>query len=443
MSDSRSRRDFLKKGAAAAAAATIITRSARAAAEEYVGDDAAVPQASARPKLADNDQIRIGVIGTGGMGGGHCDALTKLASSGRVNARIEALSDVCQPRLAAMKARVEKAQGGAEVATYADYRDVLRRADIHAVLIATPEHWHAKMGEEAIKAGKDIYIEKPMTLNLKEALRLQKVAHANPDVVVVVGTQFVMTPSYQAAKKLIAEGAIGKPVWSQTSYCRNSKEGEWTYYRIDPDWQPGVNLDWDTWCGPLGKAKWDPEIYARWRRYKKYSSGIIGDLLVHHMTPTIAALNVGWPVRVIGSGGHYVDKKMENFDQVNLTVEFEKEHTMVVAGSTCNELGFERVIRGNKGNLFVGGRTAIVRPERIYAEEVDEREIPAPANAERNDQDALRLHWLECVRTRQKPASDVDLGTQVMVIVDLAQRSMWEGAAFEYDPAKQKVKKLS
>ncbi len=437
MSRSRSRRDFLRTAAAAAAASSVSGGATRVA--EFLGSDAPVPQAVQRAPLGQNDPVRIGIIGTGGMGTGHCGAFLKFAKAGDAKVRIEALSDVCDSRWYAAKKRVDEAQGG-DVAIHRDYRDLLKRPDLHGVLIAAPEHWHARMAEDAIVAGKDVYLEKPMTLNLKDALRLQKVAHANPDVVLVVGTQYVMTPSYRAAKDLIAKGAIGKPVWSQTSYCRNSKEGEWLYYEIDPLWTPGVNLDWESWCGPLGKTSWSPEIYARWRRYRKYSTGIIGDLLVHHMTPVIRALDVGWPVRVTASGGHYIDKEMENHDQVNITVEFERDHTMIVAGSTCNELGVERVIRGHKANLFVGGRTAVIRPERLYADEVEERQVEPPPGVSRDDQDALRLHWLECIRSRQPAMSDVDLGTKVMVIVDLATRSLWEGGAYTYDPARQRVK---
>jgi predicted dehydrogenase len=431
------RRDFLRKAAATAAAAGLASRGA--APDVVLADDGPVPQAAPRAPLGANETIRIGVIGTGGMGTAHCEALTKLAAGG-ANVRIEALSDVCDARWYQAKKKVDAAQGS-DVSVHRNYRNLLKRKDLHGVLIATPEHWHGRMAEDAIKAGKDVYLEKPMTLDLKDALRLQRVVHANPDVVFVVGTQYVMTPSYRAAKDLIAKGAIGKPVWSQTSYCRNSKEGEWNYYSIDPAWQPGVNLDWGSWCGPLGPTAWSPDIYARWRRYRKYSTGIIGDLLVHHMTPVIGALDVGWPARVTASGGHYIDKKMENHDQVNITVEFEGEHTMIVAGSTCNELGVERVIRGHKGNLYVGGRNAVLRPERIWAEEVEQQEIPAPPGAPANDQDALRLHWLDCIRTRRKSDSDVDLGTKVMVIVDLATRSLWQGGAFTYDPARCLVRR--
>jgi predicted dehydrogenase len=296
------------------------------------------------------------------------------------------------------------------------------------------------MAEDAILAGKDVYVEKPMTLRLAEALRLMKVMEKNPERILNVGTQYVMAPSYGAARDMIREGVIGKPVWSQTSYCRNSKEGEWLYYDIDPAWRPGVNLDWDAWCGPLGKAPWDANVYARWRRYRKYSTGIIGDLLVHRITPLIWSMDLGWPVRVTASGGHYVDKVMENHDQVNLTIEFEKEHTMVVAGSTANEMGLETVIRGHKGNLYVGGRNAIMRPERLFAEEMEEKTVVGEDIGD--EQDAHRMKWLESLHTREAPASPVDLGAKVMVIVDLATRSMWDRSAFGYDPRTQKVSKL-
>jgi len=228
-------------------------------------------------------------------------------------------------------------------------------------------------------------------------------------------------------------GGIGLPTMSQTSYCRNSKAGEWTYYGIDPKVVPGPMLDWDRWCGPKGIAEFDPAVYARWRRYSKYSTGIIGDLLVHVMTPLIMALDMGWPTRVVASGGHYIDKAMDNFDNVNLTIQFAKGHTMIVAGSTTNEVGLETLIRGHQGNIYLNGRHCVVRPERIFVDDIDERTIEVPDIG--NDQDQLRLDWLKTIRTRKTPASPVDLALRCMVIVDLASRSMWEGKAFAFDPS--------
>jgi predicted dehydrogenase len=432
MSDTTSRRDFLRTTAGVAAALTF-------PAEELLADPRPVPAALPRAPLGADEPVRIGIIGTGGMGTGHLESFVNAAKDGRANLQIAALADVCQPRLAEAKKKAEAVQGPG-VDSYTHYPELLARKDIHGVLIASPEHWHAKMAEDAILAGKDVYVEKPMTLHLKDALRLRQVVEQHPQVIANVGTQFVVSPSTVEAKKLIAEGAIGTPVWSQTSYCRNSKDGEWLYYGIDPAWQPGVNLDWDAWCGPSGKAPWNPEVYARWRRYRHYSTGIIGDLLVHKMTPLLAAMDLGWPTRVVAAGGHFVDKKMENHDQVNLTIQFEKEHTMIVAGSTANERGLETLIRGHKANLYFDGRTTKLVPEQLFANDVEERTVIGEDHGD--DQDVLRLKWLECIRTREPSPSPVDLGTRVMVIVDLATRSMWEGGAFEFDPQSLKVRKI-
>lgn len=431
----QSRREFLARTAAAAGAAAMVASAGEALAST------ARPSVRARPgvPLAPGEAIKMAVIGTGGMGTGHCQSIATLAKDGHEKVQIVALADVCDPRCAGAAAEVEKIQGS-KPETYRDYRKVLARDDIHGVLIASPEHWHAQHAIDALTAGKDVYCEKPMTYNLADAIKLLEASRSNSERVLQVGTQMMQLPKYQEAQKLIAEGAIGKPTFSQTSYCRNSKKGEWLYYGIDPAWQPGVNLDWEEWCRPLGKAPWSPEIYARWRRYKKYSTGIIGDLLVHQITPLMMALDQGWPTRVSAVGGHLVDKVMENFDQVNLNVEFEKEHVMIVAGSTCNEVGLETLIRGHKGNIYLGGRHCEMKPERIWVEDgIEERKIECPDIG--NDQDKHRLNWLKCIRTREKPLADAELGTKVMVVVDLAARSMWEGGAFRFDPKTMKVTK--
>ncbi len=391
--------------------------------------------------VSKDEPIRMGVIGVGGMGRGHCGAITNLAKQGRENVRIVAVCDVCDSHLKQAVDIVAHNQG-TPPDTYREHEELLDRDDIHGVLIASPEHWHSQHAIDALLAGKDVYCEKPMTLRLHQALELREVVHAHPDRIFQVGTQMMQLPKYQEARKMIADGLIGKPVWSQTSYCRNSRDGEWNYYRIDPNWKPGVNLDWDRWLGYLGPREWDPKIYARWRRYRDFSTGIIGDLLVHQMTPLLMALgdSVGWPTRVVASGGHYIDKAMENHDQVNLTVEFEGEHTMVVAGSTANEVGLENMIRGHKGNIYLNSRHCEMRPERIFADEVDPETVECPDIG--NDQDMHRLAWLRCIRTREQPTSNVDLGTKIMVIVDLATRSMWDGHAYAFDSAAMKATRI-
>ena len=440
MAFSSDRREFLRR-TAALTAATGLLPLAETNAEIARHRAAPIPRALRPAALGADEPVAIGVIGTGGMGTGHVDAFLAIAKDGRANVRVAALADVCRARLEAAAAKVAAAQGADTCTThYADYPALLARKDLHGVVIAVPEHSHAVVAEAAVAAGKAVYLEKPMTLRLPEALRLLEVVRQNPAALVNVGTQFVMAASYRNARELIAKGALGKPVWSQTSYCRNSLEGEWLYYEIDPAWAPGENLDWKQWCGSLGEAPWDPAVYARWRRYRKYSTGIIGDLLVHRMTPLVMALDVGWPTRVVASGGHHVDQAMENHDQVNLAIEFEGEHTMIVAGSTANELGLETVIRGHRANLYVGGRQALLRPERLYADEIDEQTIEGEDLGD--EQDQMRVHWANAIRSKAPPASSVELGAKVMVAVDLATRSLWEGSAFGFDPKTMKVRKL-
>ena len=410
------RREFLKTSAAAAGAMTM------------------AGAAGARPVMRDPDEVlQIAVIGTGGMGGGHMRALVGHNAAGREKVQVVALSDVCKPRLEGNAKWLRENQADVEVREYRDYTELLREEkDVDAVWIASPEHWHSQQAIDAVRAGKDVYLEKPMTLDLDQAMDLWR-EELGTDRIIQVGTQYCTERKYHEARRLIAADAIGHPVTSQTSYCRNSKNGEWLY-GIDDKVQPGEMLDWDGWLGPLGPAAWDTKVYHRWRRYRRYSTGIVGDLLVHKMTPLLMALDAGWPVRVTATGGHYIDKAMENHDQVNLTIQFEKEHTMIVTGSTCNEQGLEDMIRGHKGNLYLSGNRCVLRPERIFHDEIDAEDIQYQPELS-NPQHQHQLDFLQCVRTRSRPTSTVELGAQVMAIVDLAARSMWEGGAWGFSPA--------
>jgi len=426
-----SRRSFLAASAAGVGAAALLGRPPITR--------ASIPFVSEQPELtppaAGSKKLRIGVVGLGGPGGcamglNHCLSMIELSKQGRENCEIAAICDLNDIFLEGGRQKIDSAQSGS-VQTFRHHKDLLAVKDLDGILIAVPEHWHAGVAIDCIEAGKDVYIEKPMTLNLEQAVALYNVANKHPNVIAQVGTQMTRLPKYYAAQKLIKDGSIGVPTFSQTSYCRNSKKGEW-HYTIDDRWKPGENLDWDAWCGPMGAMPWDPKVYYQWRRYRKVSTGIIGDLLVHVMTPMMMALDQGWPTKVVATGAHHSDKAMENFDNINLAVQFETGHQMMVAGSTCNENGLETLIRGTKGNLYLNSAHCVLRPERIWAEDVEEQTVRCPDIG--NDQDVHRLGWMHSIRTRNKPDSSVELGMKVMVVVDLATRSMWEGKAFTFDP---------
>lgn len=432
-----SRRSFMAKTAALAGAAAVVgpafgRSTTRASLKPTVKEKGINP-----PKPGET--IRMAVIGTGGMGGGHCHSFCNFAKEG-LPVELVAMCDVNQVRLDDSINTI-KEKYGVECDRYTDYREILARDDIHAVLIASPEHWHAQHIIDSITAGKDVYTEKPMTLNLDQALEVREHVLAYPDRIFQVGTQKIALTKWNEAKAALKAGKIGKPVWSQTSYCRNAAgKGEWNYYGLDDRWEPGVNVDWKAWLGYNPMREWDPKIYARWRRYRDFSTGIIGDLLVHEMTPMIFALDLHFPTRVVASGNHVIDMEMENHDQVNLIVEYgNDDHQMVVAGSTANEKGLETVIRGHKGNMYLNGRNVEIKPERAFYDEIESETIECADVG--GDHDALRKNWLECIHTREPAKSNIDLATKVMVAVDLATRSMWEGGAFAFDESKMKSSK--
>jgi predicted dehydrogenase len=436
----QSRREFLAAGAAAAGAAALLGSVAGCAATGPSRPASPGVKAASRVPLKSGQTIRMGVIGTGGMGTGHCSAFPNLSKTRDANVQIVALADPWPRNLNnARKKLVEEWQKGVEVTAYADYTELLRRDDIHAVLIASPEHWHAQHAIDAITAGKDVYSEKPMTLHLADAIRMHDTAQANSESIVQIGTQKMALPTYHEARKWIREGLIGTPTCSQTSYCRNSPKGEWNYYEVDPNWQAGKDVDWVRWCGPLGVQPFDPYLLNRWRRYRLTSTGIIGDLLVHVMTPLMMAMDQGWAVRVTASGGHLIDKKMENHDTLNLLAEFETGHQMVVMGATTNDTGLTPMIRGPKGNIEVTDGTIRFSPQRPYVEEAEERKPQIPSIGD--DQDQHRFNWLSAIRSRQQPESNTEMGLKVMVIVDLATRSLWEGGTWTFDPKTRQARR--
>ncbi|MEM1071952.1 MAG: Gfo/Idh/MocA family oxidoreductase [Planctomycetota bacterium] len=428
-----SRRSFL--GAAALLAGGVgLAAGCQTGARGASGTSLWAKPATRRPTPPkDGELTRIAVIGTGGMGRGHLTSILRLNAEQGLNVEVAALCDVNDLFAADALESVRKSGQTLEPLVTRRSEEVIARDDIHGVVIATPEHWHASIAIDAIAAGKDVYIEKPMTLTLEEAVVLRESVRQNPDVMFNVGTQKIMLPKYQEAKKVVESGRIGVPTFSQTSYCRNSPDGEWNYYGLDDRWAPEKNVDWERWLGDFGPREWDPKVYIRWRRYRDFSTGILGDLLVHEITPMLMALeSVGWPTRVQAIGSHLVDKEMENHDQVNLQITFESGHQMIVAGSTCNEVGLENLIRGHEGNIYLNSRHCEVRPTRPFVDFMDPERIECPDIG--NDQNVMRLDWLSSIRTRKQPFSSVDLGTKVMVIVDLATRSIWDGSAYTFDP---------
>ena len=189
-----------------------------------------------------------------------------------------------------------------------DYRRLLECKDIDAVLIATPDHWHARMSVDAMEAGKDVDCEKPMTHTIDEARKVAETVRKTKQVF-TVGVQSTADPRWKLANQMITEGKIGHVMQGQTSYYRNSNEGQWRYYPLTKDMNPKT-VDWKMFLGtdfglapdmPFNRAK-----YAQWRCYWEFGGGMYTDLFVHQLTHLITAMGVRFPRRVVGAGGLYL-----------------------------------------------------------------------------------------------------------------------------------------
>jgi predicted dehydrogenase len=289
-----------------------------------------------------NENLRIGVVGCGGMAQNHMSALLRMKES--ENVEIAAVCDIFTKRL---DAAAEKTGGH----PYKDYRAVLDRNDIDYVLIATPEHWHHQMVLDALDAGKHVYVEKPMTHTVEQSAEVVKKVNSS-SLKLQVGVQGMSDESYQEANKYVRDGTLGKVVMAQIDYSRNYVGDFWAY-QIDADAQPGVNLDWDAWLGPAPKRPWDPRRYFQWRRYWDYSGGIATDLFIHRVTRILKAVGLTFPEYVVATGGkwNFTESVAEIPDTFNILADYPGGPTVSLVSSMANDTPVDHVIRGHKATL--------------------------------------------------------------------------------------------
>lgn len=394
--------------------------------------------------LGANDQINIGVIGVGGRGRGVMDWAMKTGEQPATAARVVAVSDVYGKRL-------RQAKEAAKCDGYLDYREILERKDIDAVIIATPDHWHARMTIEALDRGKDVYLEKPMTRTVEEAKKVYERARQT-DRVLQVGSQTTSSDQWWKARKAIQDGMIGQLIMSQGSYHRNSTGGEWNW-PIDPSAGPKATgddfIDWKMWLGPAPKRDYDADRFFRFRKYWDYSGGIATDLFYHVMAP----MNICWgeaqfPYRVTGSGGIYVFKDgREVPDTFHLMAEFKRGHSLVLSSSMANETHIPGLIRGHEGTIMMvpDGRfegkveSITITPSRIAKQKFEEKHGAPEVKIACEARETHMENWLRCIRSREMPVLDALTAYKAMVTIAMSVESYREGRVLYFDEAKQKV----
>jgi len=241
-------------------------------------------------KVSANDRIRIATIGFGGMGSG--DTGHALSIPG---VELAAVCDIYDGRLARARELY-----GSQIFTTRDHREILARKDIDAVIIATPDHWHARITTEALDAGKDVYCEKPMVHTVEEGHGVIA-AQKRSGRILQVGSQYVTSLVYQKARELLQSGAIGQVNMVEAWLDRNTALGAWQY-SIPPDASP-ANIDWDRFLGQAPKCPFEPVRLFRWRNYRDYGTGVAGDLFVHLLSGLHFATGSLGPERVFATGG--------------------------------------------------------------------------------------------------------------------------------------------
>ncbi|MFN8812021.1 MAG: Gfo/Idh/MocA family protein, partial [Acidobacteriota bacterium] len=413
--------------------------------------------------LGANDRINVAVIGAGGRGFYVAREFNK-AGKAEANAQIVGVCDVYQKR-------VNRGKEAFQCDGTLDYREILTRSDVDAVIVATPDHWHATIALEAMDKGKDVYLEKPMCHTIEEARRLTETVRETKRVL-QVGSQTTSGDQWAQARKVIADGMLGKILLSQGSYHRNSIEGEWNWpidKEAGPDGKGENFIDWKMWLGPAQKRDWVKDMGAdrffRFRKYWDYSGGIATDLYYH----VVAPMNICWgepqfPSKVVSGGGIYSFDKLpedpsrpdrEVPDTFSLIGEYPKGHSLVLSASMANSQHIPGLIRGHGATLtmvehgrFEGyspfitlkaeksrGKWVVPELEEKFKGE-DEIQIPVKEN---NTMQAHVNNFLSCMRTRQKPQLDAETGARAQVLITMAVRSFREGKVMYFDEKTWKV----
>jgi predicted dehydrogenase len=370
-----------------------------------------------------NEKLSIGIIGAGGRGSDLMSQISAVAD--KQNVRITALCDVWQKNLKSAAARV-KDRFGAEPRQCTRFGELLALKDIDAVVIATPDFGHAPILVAALQAGKDVYIEKPMSIDLALANQAFDVARRQ-ERVVQVGTQYRSDGHYRGAVKLMASGILGKV--SRISVAMDFNEARWARDVSDclaPD------VDWDAFLLDLRRRPFDPLLLRRWQLYRDCTNGLSGLWMSHYADLIHMLTGAQYPNSAVALGGIYVWKDgREHTDTFHAAFDYPEGFLFDWAMALGNSAGTHFTVHGTKGTMDLQNWT--VSNAGSTDKEISTRPIPtesAPSHME---------NWIECIRSREKPSADIQYGHQHAVATIMAARALETGFRQRYDPATRTI----
>lgn len=390
-----------------------------------------------------NTRLRVGFIGVGGRCKTHIQSAIQL-QNGPGTVECATVCDVFNRYRDERADWIERETGKAPTKT-GDYRDIVNDPSIDAVVIATPDHWHAVQTIDALKAGKHVYCEKPMTHTVEEAIEVYKAWKASGKVM-QVGVQSTSLPVWNKINEDIRAGKLGKLMQYQTEFFRNSNVGQWRYYDLTRDMNPS-NIDWDTFVGHeqglAPKQPFDRARFAQWRCYWDFGSGMYTDLFVHRTTSMLKATGLRWPGRVVGGGGIFLEYDgREAPDVATVVTDFhEGVQGLVTATMSSSNVPIKQAIRGHFGSAVLGTGEAFTgydfvaeRPQVTLDSSIKDERVEAGkvANSSfdhfKNFTDAVFADEPESVNCSP------ELGAAAMTVVKLGAKSYREGKVYHFSP---------
>jgi predicted dehydrogenase len=406
-----------------------------------------------------NDQVQIALIGSGGMG--VADAITCLTVPG---VKLVAVCDLYDGRLAEAKKR-----WGNDIYTTKDYREILQRKDVDAVIIATPDHWHRDISVAAMNSGKHVYCEKPMVHDISEGASVIAAQNKNK-VVFQVGSQGMSSLGNEKAKELLKEGAIGALNYAEAFYARMSPTGAWQY-PIPADASPQT-VDWDRYVANTKKRPFDATRFFRWRNYRDYGTGVSGDLFVHLFSSLHFVTGSMGPDKIMATGGlrywkdgrevpdimlgmfDYPDTKVHPAFNLSLRVNFVdgtggtnylrmvgSEGAMTVEWDKVTLYKNKNIVDANDPLLKTKNNTAAGK-EYVY----ERKKIVPPQMMEYTAEEGYKgahfdhhYNWINAIRNNGQVVENALFGYRAAAPALLCNESYFENKIIKWDPENLKV----
>lgn len=443
-----SRREFLGVGAAAAGA-SLAGKAILPTAQLLEGLPRTVPA---------SDRVRFGIIGVGMQGSGLLGTAITLpgvecaAACDLYDGRHTLAREIVRPDLPVTRR----------------YQDLLNNKDIDCIVAAVPDHWHMQVVVDAVSAGKDIYCEKPMSHSPADGLAMVGAAQRSGRIV-QIGSQRVSSQICAKAREMVSQGLLGDLMLVEGWLGRNDPTGAWQY-PPPPDLSPR-NLDWDTWQGRVPKRAFDPLLFARWRCWKEYGTGVAGDLLVHLVSGMMFILGINAPpARAMAVGGIRRWKDGRNMPDVHAVLYSYGELPVYMRLNLGTDMPETYRFQGSKGILEVTGSSITYSPqsgqdsypsyytgsyphamrEAYLAQWHKDNDARLSQNAMSEtiafhgpDFDDLAPHlstYFEAVRTRKPVVEDVVFGHHAALACHMANESYFRGTAVSWDAAANSMK---